>query len=599
HPVDRLIAAAEIEFAKTVKRESKTVNDAARAYRKRRRRHPPPGFEAWYNYAAEHGALIIEDFWDQIYHDLGPFWGVPPFTLRQQAHAIHPNISIRNGKVVNGGEHAWAVMIEELARAVKKWNGDGLPDMDIPININAEPAIIVSWETIDTALSLARPIIPPATDVVTDFSGLGDFAAVNDTFEPEWLGPRLTHPSNSRGPRPYWSLVRPACHPKSPARGQMTFNDIWHIHTFPGHEAVNLLPSGFPNGTKRSGGFVGNWTKVGDLCGRTELQGLHGGFVRPEGMAASAKLFPLFAGSKFAVNNDILLPSVGDWNSSHFSPYSSSPSREGERKPRLAYTPWKEKEDKLYWRGPATGGHNTEKNWNRFHRHRFVSMLNASQISIAESDSSDPNSSVTGIGPAGNFRLPPGNPYRLHPLDMHSLAKWVESWADVAFTDLRCDELQDDCGCSYNGEFYGVKSAEEEKEVGKYKYTAVLDGNGGDDGGELSRKLKTGSTVLRASVYRQWYDARLVPWLHYVPVDNTFADLWGVMQYFLTLSTPPGVGKNAGKHDDAARRIGQAGKAWADRVLRKEDTLIYVYRLLLEYVRVVDDRRERLGWVGD
>lgn len=26
---------------------------------------------------------------------------------------------------------------------------------------------------------------------------------------------------------------------------------------------------------------------------------------------------------------------------------------------------------------------------------------------------------------------------------------------------------------------------------------------------------------------------------------------------------------------------------------------IYVYRLLLEYARVVDDRRDRLGWVGD
>jgi hypothetical protein len=34
-------------------------------------------------------------------------------------------------------------------------------------------------------------------------------------------------------------------------------------------------------------------------------------------------------------------------------------------------------------------------------------------------------------------------------------------------------------------------------------------------------------------------------------------------------------------------------------VLRKEDMLVYVLRLLLEYARVVDERREVMGWVGD
>jgi hypothetical protein len=52
-------------------------------------------------------------------------------------------------------------------------------------------------------------------------------------------------------------------------------------------------------------------------------------------------------------------------------------------------------------------------------------------------------------------------------------------------------------------------------------------------------------------------------------------------------------------HEDAARRIAEAGKEWADRVLRKDDMLIYVYRLLLEYARIVDDRKERIGWAED
>jgi hypothetical protein len=33
--------------------------------------------------------------------------------------------------------------------------------------------------------------------------------------------------------------------------------------------------------------------------------------------------------------------------------------------------------------------------------------------------------------------------------------------------------------------------------------------------------------------------------------------------------------------------------------LRREDMLIYMYRLLLEYARLMDDKRDRLGWVED
>ena len=52
-------------------------------------------------------------------------------------------------------------------------------------------------------------------------------------------------------------------------------------------------------------------------------------------------------------------------------------------------------------------------------------------------------------------------------------------------------------------------------------------------------------------------------------------------------------------HDENAKMIAQNGKAWAERVLRKEDMQIYMYRLLLEYARVCDDDRDKLGYVGD
>lgn len=69
-------------------------------------------------------------------------------------------------------------------------------------------------------------------------------------------------------------------------------------------------------------------------------------------------------------------------------------------------------------------------------------------------------------------------------------------------------------------------------------------------------------------------------------MDNTFVDVYGIMAYFLD-------------HDDAAERIAMEGHEWTKRVARKEDIVIYTWRLLLEFARVVDDRREGMGWVGD
>ena len=45
--------------------------------------------------------------------------------------------------------------------------------------------------------------------------------------------------------------------------------------------------------------------------------------------------------------------------------------------------------------------------------------------------------------------------------------------------------------------------------------------------------------------------------------------------------------------------MADAGKEWAEQVLRREDMQIYVMRLLLEYARVCDEKRERLGFIDD
>lgn len=52
-------------------------------------------------------------------------------------------------------------------------------------------------------------------------------------------------------------------------------------------------------------------------------------------------------------------------------------------------------------------------------------------------------------------------------------------------------------------------------------------------------------------------------------------------------------------HDDVAKRIGRQGSDWTRTVLRNDDMLAYVYRLILELARLSDDDREGMGWAGD
>lgn len=45
-----------------------------------------------------------------------------------------------------------------------------------------------------------------------------------------------------------------------------------------------------------------------------------------------------------------------------------------------------------------------------------------------------------------------------------------------------------------------------------------------------------------------------------------------------------------------AKSIAQEGKQWAAQALRREDAEIYMFRLLLEWGRVISEKRDGLGF---
>jgi len=276
----------------------------------------------------------------------------------------------------------------------------------------------------------------------------------------------------------------------------------------------------------------------------------------------------MFGGSKLTVNNEILPPAPMYWSEEERFGGGDDHGIE-----------WKDKMDMVTWRGVATGGRNSPDNWRGFQRHRFVSLNNGTKISGAESGEAKPE----------NFALPDVAEYGIEAQKDHNLGPWVDEFADVSFVDLMCTPPQDG-QCNYTDFYFEVTDGIKMTEQFDNKFLPDVDGN--SFSGRYLGFLRSTSLPIKATIFHEWHDSRLVPWKHFVPMDSRFLDYFGIMDYFLGYQ-----GRNT--RDKAAEKIAMEGKEWAEKVLRKEDMSIYVLRLLLEYARVMDDKRETMGWADD
>ncbi|KAH8881368.1 hypothetical protein GQ53DRAFT_799235 [Thozetella sp. PMI_491] len=550
HPIDDLVAVAQKDFDDMLSRESHSLSDAAAVYRKARGRHPPPGFKEWYEFASERNAVVVEDFWDQIYHDLEPFWALPAGQIRKGAWDHEMIISVRNNRATASSDWFWTEIWLSLIRSIEHL----LPDMDIPLNAMDEPRIVVPWEKMDeymTTAAATRRLVSPK-EAVTMYQNLSKPGE----------GPDRTQKIEEKDwekKRPYWRIARRGCAPQSLARTSdvlLSFN-----HT-------PVLSQGLA-GPHMHRGFVSNSSLSTDICHQPDLQGLHGIFVEPLTVSSTQVLFPLFGGSKLSTNSEILLPAPMYWS-------------EEERFMAGGETgvPWSWKKEQVMWRGVATGGKNLESNWKAFQRHRFVSMNNGTKLRRAEEWTELPL----------NFAMPSSS-YGLTAQENGRLGAWVDGWSDVSFVDLMCFPKMEKGQCNYTGPYFSVSDTVKMAKQFDYKYLPDIDGN--SFSGRYLSFLRSSSLPVKATLWREWHDSRLVAWKHFVPMDNRYGDWYGIMEYFL------GYGDDVQGHDAVAEDIASSGKEWAERVLRREDMQIYVLRLLLEYARISDERRESMGWVED
>ena len=282
--IDLLINSAQTTFDEILTRQSLTLSEAAAAYRKASGRHPPPGFDAWYKLASENNAVIVEEFWDQIYHDLNPFWGVEPALIRGMAKDTNMVVTIKNGVVKSDTDWFWHVIWDGMIGTIAHW----LPDMIIPLNSMDEPRLFVPSEQIGALMAVAdsKRQISPIDEVVETCKGWAlDTGKEVDLQAVEWFKTTI------------YTMARQTCPIESPVR------------RFPAvlehEEVISWLARGKP--TSQHGdlydrylnaAFVTNSTHESDLCNDAMLGGMHGALVKPITSSSSKQLIPLFGGSK-------------------------------------------------------------------------------------------------------------------------------------------------------------------------------------------------------------------------------------------------------------------------------------------------------------
>ncbi|KAK8107813.1 Lipopolysaccharide-modifying protein [Apiospora kogelbergensis] len=156
----------------------------------RRGRHPPPGFEDWFKAAKKRDAIVIEDFFDRIHHDINPFWALDQLELRRRAHGQPELIRIRNGRVNlvsddpkrgNRWMQIWTKLVKEIGH---------LPDLDIPINVMDETRVLVPWEKISEYVEQERRTrhIFPASEAVSTYTGYAGVDFQPGPYDPHWIG---------------------------------------------------------------------------------------------------------------------------------------------------------------------------------------------------------------------------------------------------------------------------------------------------------------------------------------------------------------------------------------------------------------------------
>lgn len=524
HPIHQLVTLADGDFQTLRARQSRSLADAVAEYRRRYKVAPPPHFDKWYNFAKRRGVELIDEY-DTIYDALLPFWALEPTTIRERTREAIGFDNALIAVMIRGGE----VVKMEGGGEMYAWHRDATPEMLDPF-IKYLPDMDLAFNIHDEprvvmqADTLALHVVVGKERMNRSYNAVklrNDFSK-----RPEDLGDGLrlkeyrTTRFNRFAHQPTWSNSKLSCPLGSPARSCLDAECADNVTSYSGHPL----------------GFISNSTAFSDICNSPSLEKTFGFFDRPNAFDVTHDLIPIFSQSKVSSFQDILYPSP--WYYMQKVKYEPEMDK-----------PWEEKAGNMYWRGSTTGGFSRDGGWRRQHRQRFLMQIQPQGKSTALKYI---NTTTPGVWEERQIAMSEANKY-----------------FDVKFTYIgQCDPGD----CDAQREYFGTVQPVNMFEAFQSRYLLDIDGNAFS--GRYYAWLQSNSLVYKLALFREWHDEWLKAWVHYVPLGLNGSEYVESVRYFEE--------EEGGKQE--GKKIADAGKVWANKVLRNDDLEVWYFRLLLEYV---------------
>lgn len=289
-----------------------------------------------------------------------------------------------------------------------------------------------------------------------------------------------------------------------------------------------------------------------DFCKQAKLTpesaDWHGFYTAPDHFHPSWTLFPLFSRAKISVFNDILAPNVC---------YGHTDYRVWGENDTI---PFNTKQKDIYWRGSMTGMQMTPTNWYHGQRHRLVRYVQ----SMREYITGIQEGNKTSIFEPSFSQAPWNSDVK------HALSRLSAKSLNIGFSGFGrgnsakiCDPIKEELP---------LMSRDLPKEIFNHQF--VVDVDGQSMSCRFYSLLESNSVVLKQTIWGEWHDDRLVPWLHYVPIDID------VMQHEIPLYIDWFIHAPEGQR--YADIIASESRQWTGKSLRSIDITIYFFRLLIE-----------------
>ncbi|RMZ78163.1 hypothetical protein DV738_g4070, partial [Chaetothyriales sp. CBS 135597] len=525
HPIEQLVKTQQHYFKGKLASQSRTISEAVAEYKHRYGRPPPPNFDKWFEVAKSKDFLFIDEL-DTIMESLEPFWGVSPESLRARIKSVQDAEQIASVTVAR----------DSFAQSGEHYHVDHLKNFWLNRTTWGEAIPEVNF--VISVLDEPRVVVPDDTlDLAMQKASENKLHGSSQPWGATESALLRSGKSSERfnnvewisvGQQHAWETMVSSCHINDPARRETGVE-----------EKKNLYP------------FVSNVTTEQDVCASSDLLNNHGFLASPQSLVVTHSLVPIFSQCKPSVFNDVLYPSP------HYQFEIMSEDYNEDEDPA-----WESKQDRLYWAGASTGGFSTSENWMKLHRQRLTLMTapqSTAPVNLLERDT------------RRNWQPRTSN--------------WT-TISDLFYTRLTSVIQCSEKGCAAQEEVFNADPEEKSAALAN-KYLLDIDGN--SFSGRYYRLLKSKSAVLKYTVFKEWHDDRLIPWVHYIPVSNSGEELGEIIRFLVEEPEGKVIGET----------IANESREWTQKTLRAEDLEIVFIRVLMEYARIMHDDRDTMNFELD